>query len=142
MKLFISYDEVNDIISEKITIPIYILFVGESKFQISFSIRVPILGEKIISLILSIQSASLSCVQLNNESRNFSNFVLNVLEKMLQKFALNNSINDLLDIENEIIRLYPNVIDKVRTLEQYIVLNSIDVVEDGFVFNLSFNEVN
>ncbi len=142
MKLLISYDEVKDIFSGKIAFPIDILFVGESKFQILSFIRVPIFGEKTISLILSIKSASLNCVQLNNESGNFSNVVLNVLEKILEKFAPNNSINDLFDIENETIKLYPNVIDQVRALEQYIVLNSIDVVEDGFVLNLLFKDNN
>lgn len=142
MNLFISFEEIKMLASKRTGLIMNLEYVDADKFKVSTFIKLPLIGEREISLLLAIKSASFDCVQLRNDSGIVSNMILNMLEDIAERIFLNTSStpNKLVDIGNNSMEIYPNVIEKVKEIERFLVMHSIVVVDKGFAINFSCRE--
>lgn len=142
MIFFISFEEIKMLASKRTGLIMNLEYVDADKFKVSTFIKLPLIGEKEISLLLAIESASFGCVQLRNDSGIVSNMILNMLEDIAERILLNTSStpNELVDIDINSIKIYPNAIDKVKEIERVLVMHSIVVVDKGFAVNFSCRE--
>ena len=65
------------------------------------------------------------------------------MELIITKIILLNTSstpNELVDIDINSIKIYPNAIDKVKEIERVLVMHSIVVVDKGFAVNFSCRE--
>lgn len=140
MKLLVSFDELKKLLCKKTGVPLDFRYENESKFKVSSYVTVPFIGEKEISLLLAIESASFGCVQLRNDSGMVARVMLNMLEGLVDKIVSKTSPSKLVDIGNNSMEIYPNVIEKVKEIERFLVMHSIVVVDKGFAVNFSCRE--
>lgn len=127
------------LVSKRTGLIINFEYVDVDKFKVSTFIKLPLIGEREISLLLAIKSASFDCVHLRNDSGIVSNMILNMLEDIAERIFLNTSStpNKLVDIGNNSMEIYPNVIENVKEIERFLVMHSIVVVDKGFAVNFS-----